>query len=266
MSCCSISSCRTSDDEQEQAAARRQVGRTAGEQEPHVEVQAAEVGAHATRPAEPVGVGDVGVEGREDQVDAVRRSGRARRRRSGRPPRDRARAGRRRWSAGRRCASSRAGVASTCCSAASGLPCTKSATSSRTRPTRATATTGGQNARANGRASQADRPRRQQGALQGQRQEGSGSRPAGRLLWPRRAPPVRAAASRVLDEVRQAVGGERPAVGVADDAGDLLGGPARVHADTTRCSSSETWTIWPSCLRSRYVGSRIPEPFTGPSS
>ncbi len=39
------------------------------QQEQHVEVEPAEVGSHASRPAEPVGVGDVGEEGREHQID-----------------------------------------------------------------------------------------------------------------------------------------------------------------------------------------------------
>ena len=41
------------------------------EHEDHVEVHAAEVGAETARPAEPVGVGDVGEERRPDQVDVA---------------------------------------------------------------------------------------------------------------------------------------------------------------------------------------------------
>ena len=45
-------------------------GGVQGEDEDQVEVQAAEVGAEPARAAEPVGVGDIGEEGRPDQVDA----------------------------------------------------------------------------------------------------------------------------------------------------------------------------------------------------
>ena len=57
--------------EEEQPVVRDQVDGAARDQEQHVEVETTEVGADASRPAEPVRVGDVGVERGEDQVHAV---------------------------------------------------------------------------------------------------------------------------------------------------------------------------------------------------
>ncbi len=56
--------------QQEHARAGLQVGEAEGDDAPGVEVEASEVRAHPPGPAEPVGVGDVGVEGREDDVQA----------------------------------------------------------------------------------------------------------------------------------------------------------------------------------------------------
>src|SRR6185437_16672802 len=50
--------------------ARGQVGAGQSEREDRVEVDAAEIGTHAPGLGEPVGVGDVRVEGRPDDVDA----------------------------------------------------------------------------------------------------------------------------------------------------------------------------------------------------
>ncbi len=55
--------------QEQHAAAGGDVRRRQHDHGERVEVQPAEVGAHPTRPAEPVGVGDVGVEGGEDQVE-----------------------------------------------------------------------------------------------------------------------------------------------------------------------------------------------------
>jgi len=56
--------------QQQQATARRDVGQHEAQHGEHVEVEAAQVDPDPPAAAEPVGVGDVGVEGREDDVDA----------------------------------------------------------------------------------------------------------------------------------------------------------------------------------------------------
>ena len=56
--------------QQEQPTARGEVRHREPHHAEHVEVEPAQVGPHAAGPVEPVGLGDVGVEGEEDDVDA----------------------------------------------------------------------------------------------------------------------------------------------------------------------------------------------------
>src|SRR5205814_1042343 len=57
------------DEEQQRLEPGREVGHCSGEDEDHVEVDAAEVGAQPAASAEPVGIRDIGVEGGPDDVD-----------------------------------------------------------------------------------------------------------------------------------------------------------------------------------------------------
>ena len=82
------------DQQQQRVDAPRQPDAERDDRDDRVEVDAAEVGAQPRAPRQPVGVRDVRVEGRPDDVDAGAHAARARRRRSGTPRRGRSRGSR----------------------------------------------------------------------------------------------------------------------------------------------------------------------------
>ena len=157
------------------------------------------------------------------------------------------------------------GVANTSLTARQKSPPTTRATSATTSATRAATTTGGQNSGA------ASWPRPASGRA-GSRvalrvRASSGRARTGRVGSSASSGSTRPSGSRrvVTRWSSPSVVSVRPYLALTASATSAAGRDGSTWT-TTRWSSSDSWTTWSSARRTRYVGSRMPEPWTCPRS